>query len=432
MSPRSILRRTLAAAAFCAMLAGLPVSTASAAGPIWPRVCDHMSLQGQNAPQVEKWRSYYRRHPARVRSLLGASEPWLWHIVQAVEARGYPMEIALLPVIESSYNPRARSPGGAEGLWQFVGSTARSHGLRTTQWYDGRRDVIASTDAALDYLGTLHDIFDDWLLALAAYNVGENRLIVEQRRQLRDGGKRDFWTMPLPEETRGHVPRLLGLSQAVCGDPIVLPPIKNAPVTEIVTVPMQIDLQVASEWSGTPLSTLFALNPALNRSATDPDGPHRLIMPIARVEDFKLRMATASASDYMRYDRYIVRAGDTLSQIAARYGSSVAAIKHANELRGNLIKVGHTLVVPREAPAPARRSVPLVAASTTARQQKTEYVVKAGDSLWSLARRFGVSQKDLRAWNDLNQGNTLRIGRKLVIWLPREDSTAAAATTPDA
>ena len=185
-----------------------------AAEQIWPRVCEGMSLHGEAQPQVQKWRDYYSSHPRRVRSLLAPSEPWLWHIVRAIDERGFPMEIALLPVIESNYNPNARSPGGAEGLWQFVGVTARNHGLRETDWYDGRRDALASTDAALDYLANLHDLFDNWLLALAAYNVGENRLIAEQRKQLAAGLPRNFWKMPLPEETRGHVPRLLGLALA--------------------------------------------------------------------------------------------------------------------------------------------------------------------------------------------------------------------------
>ncbi|MDT0498260.1 LysM peptidoglycan-binding domain-containing protein [Algiphilus sp. W345] len=416
------------AVALLLLLTALP---GQAAEQIWPRVCEGMSLHGEAQPQVQKWRGYYSSHPRRVRSLLAPSEPWLWHIVRAIDERGFPMEIALLPVIESNYNPSARSPGGAEGLWQFVGVTARNHGLRETDWYDGRRDALASTDAALDYLANLHDLFDNWLLALAAYNVGENRLIAEQRKQRAAGLPRNFWKMPLPEETRGHVPRLLGLALAVCGDDMRLPEIKDTPVTDIVQLPGQIDLQVASDWSGVPLSTLFAINPGLRYSVTDPDGPHRLLMPIRNIEKFKLRLASADQSEFVRYARHTVASGDNLSSIAQRYGSSVGAIQRTNRLSGTLIKAGHTLMIPKGGRPASTLKPPLVASTTTSRRQKAEYVVQAGDSLSVLAQRFGVSQKELESWNDLSRSGVLRIGRKLVIWLP-QDGDSNSERSPDA
>ena len=221
------------------------------------------------------------------------------------------------------------------------------------------------------------------------------------------------------------------MALAVCGEDMRLPEIKDTPVTDIVQLPGQIDLQVASDWSGVPLSTLFAINPGLRYSVTDPDGPHRLLMPIRNIEKFKLRLASADQSEFVRYARYTVASGDNLSSIAQRYGSSVGAIQRTNRLSGTLIKVGHTLMIPKGGRPASTLKAPLVASTATSRRQKAEYVVQAGDSLSVLAQRFGVSQKELESWNDLSRSGVLRIGRKLVIWLP-QDGDSNSERSPDA
>ena len=395
-------------------------------------------------PEVAQQVAWFVRHPDYLERVLNRARPYLPHVADEVEARGLPGELAFLPIIESAFDPFAYSHGRAAGLWQIIPGTGRRFGLKQNWWYDGRRDVVESTRAALDYLEHLHGLFDgDWLLAVAAYNCGEGTVGRAIRANRAAGRPTDVWHLRLPTETRNYVPRLLGLA-AVIADPeshaVSLPAIPNGPGFAAVELDGQIDLAVAAELAEIELAELQALNPGFNRWATDPDGPHRLLLPVDSAEPFTLAVAELPASERVRWHRHAVRQGDTLGGIARRYGTTVSVLQAVNGLSGTTIRAGSHLMVPT-----ATRSVddyPLSAenrlASTQSRERagrvRSEYTVRRGDSLWSISRRHGVNVRELAAWNGMAPGDTLSVGRTLVVWQHASSGSAAGrpATPPAA
>jgi membrane-bound lytic murein transglycosylase D len=235
-------------------------------------------------PAIDDQLAWLQRNSDYLERVFQRAQRYMYHIVTEVEARGMPLEFALLPVVESAYEPFAYSSGRAAGLWQFIPGTGVRFGLKRDWWYDGRRDVIESTRAALDYLQALHDQFDgDWLLAIAAYNVGE--LTVQREVDLNRAAGRpvDFWHLKLPAETRAYVPKLLAMKRLMAEPErygLEFAPIPNEPYFAVIDTDSQIDLKIAARLAGTSFDELVALNPGYNRWATDPDGPHRLLVPI--------------------------------------------------------------------------------------------------------------------------------------------------------
>jgi membrane-bound lytic murein transglycosylase D len=290
---------------------------------------------------------------------------YLHHIVLELESRDMPRELALLPVVESAFDPFARSPRHASGLWQFIPSTGRHYGLDQDWWFDGRRDVTAATSAALDYLEELHDEFDDWFLALAAYNTGAGNVRRAIARNERKGLPTDFFSLDLHRETRAYVPKLLAIAQ-VAAEPerfgVVMPVIPNAPYFTRVDAGGQVDLGRVANLAGIELDELRALNPQYNRWVTAPDGPYDLLVPADTEERIQQALATLPPSERVRFERHRVRRGDTLYEIAARYRVPVAVLRTLNRVRGNLIHPGQELLVPiptgeraAEQPTRARR-----------------------------------------------------------------------------
>lgn len=404
-------------------------------GDIWERIRRGMRLEGRDHPGIARDLEWYARNQAYLDRVAERAQPYLHLIVEEVEKRGMPSELALLPVVESAFQPFAYSHGRAAGIWQFVPGTGRRFGLRQTWWYDGRRDIARSTQAALDYLQFLNKEFQgDWLLALAAYNSGEGTVLRAQRNNLRKGKPTDFWSLDLPRETRGYVPKLLAIS-AIVADPaaygIALKPIADEPYLVEVDVGSQIDLDLAAELAGISLDDMYRYNPAFNRWATDPDGPHTLLVPVANAEIFQARLAELPETERIQWVRHAIRNGDTLASIANRYRTTVTLIKSVNGIRGNTIHVGHSLVIPVARKDLSRYS--LSAEQRLARIQETqrkgeriEYVVQEGDSLWSIAQAHGVSVKQLAQWNGMAPRDVLLPGRSLVIWsqsMQEEDST---------
>jgi membrane-bound lytic murein transglycosylase D len=384
---------------------------------------------------------WFARHPAYLERVFARAQLYLPHVADAVEARGLPSELAFLPLIESAFDPFAYSHGRAAGLWQFIPGTGKRFGLKQNWWYDGRRDVVESTRAALDYLEYLHAFFEeDWLLAVAAYNCGEGTVRRAIRNNRAAGRPTDFWNLRLPTETRNYVPRLLGLA-AVLAEPdnygLELPRMTNAPMFTAVELEGQIDLAVAAELAGIELADLQALNPAFNRWATDPDGPHRLQLPLDAAEAFAIAVGELSPSERVRWHRHQVRAGDTLGAIARQYRTTVGVIQSVNGLKSTQIRVGSHLMVPTSTRSVA--AYPLSAdnrlASTQERERagrvRSEHTVQRGESLWTISRRHGVGVRELAAWNGMAPGDTLSVGRRLVIWQPAAGQAATApARTP--
>ncbi|MEO1595434.1 MAG: LysM peptidoglycan-binding domain-containing protein [Pseudomonadota bacterium] len=375
--------------------------------------------------RTDAQRNWYVRHPDYMTRVFERSRPYLHHIVAELEARNMPAELALLPIVESAFDPFAYSHGRAAGLWQIIPGTGRRFGLQQNWWYDGRRDVVESTRAALDYLEFLARRYDgDYELAVAAYNSGEGNVDRAIRRNRKAGKPTDFWSLRLPRETAAYVPKLLALADIVA-DPakhgLTLPFIENAAQIDVVDTGGQIDLALAATLAGIDVDTLYRLNPGFNQWATAPKGPHALVVPIELAEAFRASLSTLPDNERMRWKRHKVRAGQTLSHIADEYRVTTGTIKSANKLRGTMIREGQHLMIPTA-------SQPLDAYSQSADQRlarkqdrkraanRIDHRVQSGDSLWTIARRYGVSTRALASWNGMAPRDTLVVGRKLVVW----------------
>ncbi|HXG27800.1 MAG TPA: LysM peptidoglycan-binding domain-containing protein [Nevskiales bacterium] len=395
---------------------GPPVALSQppAAGDLWARLRGGLSLPRDRL----EVRDTARRMAAgrnHLDATLERGQLYLWHVVREVEARGMPVEIALLPAIESAYDPYAYSPSHAVGLWQFLPGTAERFGLRRNWWYDGRRDVTESTRAALDYLEYLHGMFGDWLLALAAYNSGEGRVQQALQNNRARGLPEDFWSISLPTETRGYVPRLLALAELLDRPEhygYTLPPMTDEPRFEMVDLPGQVELERVAGLIDLDPKDLYRLNPGYGRWATDPQGPHRLLVPQGRGERLRQALATLPPDSLVSWHQYVTQEGDSLSSIARRYGVQTALLQEVNNLSGQVVMAGTTLRIPR---APAHElPVPELASRRTAPASIT-YVIRPGDSLWRIAQQHGVRVTDLVRWNNLSPSATLQPGRTLVI-----------------
>jgi len=391
-------------------------------GAFWREVREGYGLSAGPRSAVTKQISYYTRRPGQVESVLKRGEPYLAYIYAEIRKRDMPGELLLLPFIESGYNPYAYSHGHAAGLWQFIPGTGTHYGLKQDWWYDGRRDIVASTDAALNYLDKLQQDFDgDWLLALAAYNAGEGTIQQAIKRNEQRGRPVDFWHLDLPRETTEYVPRLLAIS-AIIKYPgkygVHLTPVDDTPTFTVVNTHAQIDLAVAAELADMDKKDLQQLNPGFNRWATHPQGPHRLVVPVEKSALFKQNLAALPDSQRVKWLRHKVQRGDTLSHIAQRYDTTVPALREANQLRGNSIRGGQQLIIPIGGQDSARyasldHDKPSPVAGKTA-----SYRVQSGDSLWTIARSHNVSVGQIAAWNELGPDARIKPGQRLTLREP--------------
>ncbi|UCJ15348.1 LysM peptidoglycan-binding domain-containing protein [Pseudomonas sp. MM211] len=381
---------------------------------IWERVRAGYQLQdniGVN-PRIEQQRLWFASNPSFVEKSGERSNPYIHYIVERLQERNMPMELALLPMIESAYNPFAYSPADAVGLWQFIPSTGRNFNLRQTSWYDGRRDVTASTQAAMNYLARLHEMFNgDWLLALAAYNAGEGRVSRAIERNQKLGLPTDYWNLSLPQETQNYVPKLLALSQVIMAPNaygVSLSPIANEPYFEEVELKQRMDLSRVAALAEVDEDELYLLNPAFKKRITV-DGPQHLLVPTQKVELLTANLSTLKPEDLQNWQEYVVRPGDNLHGIANRYELSVASIKELNQIAGNTLRVGQLLNLPTTA-QPAPDSTPQRTANTAIASRS--YQVRNGDNLWQIAKAHNVAVTDIQRWNTL-KGNSLRVGQNL-------------------
>jgi membrane-bound lytic murein transglycosylase D len=376
-------------------------------------------------PAIDVQLNWFKNNPDYLERTFQRAQRYMYHIVTEVEARGMPLEFALLPVVESAYEPFAYSSGRAAGLWQFIGPTGSRFGLKQNWWFDGRRDVIESTRAALDYLQALHDQFDgDWLLAIAAYNVGENSVQRELDFNKANGRPADFWHLRLPAETRAYVPKLLAMKRLMAEPErygLEFAPIPNEPYFAVIETDTQIDLKIAAQLAGTSYDDLVALNPGYNRWATDPDGPHRILVPIDSADAFEASLKTLAPEERVRYASHDVTRKDTLAGLAKEYGSSATVIAKINDLKGGKLTPGQTLKIP-EITGQLPDKVLLAAARVDRpdtgggrRQHQIVYRVHAGETLASIARRHGMPVSTLARLNDLNTQDRLVQGQRLVI-----------------
>jgi membrane-bound lytic murein transglycosylase D len=376
-------------------------------------------------PAIDQQLAWFKNNPDYLERCFQRGQRYMYHVITEVESRGMPLEFALLPVVESAYEPFAYSVSNAAGLWQFIPGTGVRFGLKQNWWYDGRRDVIESTRAALDYLQALHDQFDgDWLLAIAAYNVGEAAVQREIDYNRARGKPTDFWHLNLPAETRAYVPKLLAMKRLMAEPErygLDFAAIPNEPYFAVIDTGSQIDLKIAAQLAGTSYDELVALNPGYNRWATDPEGPHRMLVPIDDADAFEGALRTLSADDRVRYVTHDVGKRETLALIAKQYGTSANVIAKINGLPAGRVSAGDTLKIP-EISAALPDKVLLAAsrvdrpdAGVSRKQRQIVYRVRGGETLSSIARRHGMPVSTLARLNNLGLGDPLVKGQRLVI-----------------
>lgn len=393
---------------------------------LWYRIQMQFSLPHEDKKAVTSQLNWYKKHPKYIQRMSNRAAPYLFFIVEEVERRGMPLEIALLPIVESAFDPFAYSHGAASGMWQIIGDTGKRFGLKSNWWYDGRRDIVASTHAALDYLQFLHKHFKgDWLHALAAYNSGEGRVGRAIRKNKKLGKPTDFWSLKLPAETRDYVPKLLALAKLL-DDPkkynLVWPMLPNKEQVVQVSTGSQIDLALAAKLADMELKALYKLNPGFNRWATPPSGDVKLLLPLDKAAEFKQALAKTPKKDRLHWTRYQIKNGDTLGQIAQHHQTTASIIRQINNLSGNNIRTGKHLLIPIAASNLSDYQLSadsrLAATQNKKRGQlKTTHIVQSGDNLWDIAREYKVSHRSIAKWNGMAPTDNLRLGKKLVIWL---------------
>ncbi len=394
---------------------------------VWAQAREGFGLNPVEHADVEQEIQRFNGRQGYFNMIAADGEPYIHFIVESIQARNLPTELLLVPIVESAFRPFAYSHSRAGGIWQFQPATATRFGLRQDWWYDGRRDIVRSTEAALDYIEYLHDFFDgDWLLALAAYNAGEGRVRDAVRANERNGRPTDFWSLNLPAETETYVPRILALREVLAAPDqygVTLPEIPNEPRLEVVETEGQIDLALVAEMADISIEEVYRLNPAFNRWATHPDGPHEVVVPAERADDVRTALAEREPRDLVRWDRHEIGTGETLGGIARQHGISVDLLQAVNELDGETVRAGDHLLVPA-----ASKPEAAYALSAENRQQaiqerdrpgrqRVDYRIEGGDTLWDVARKHGVSVEELASWNNMAPGDTIRPGQELAVWV---------------
>ena len=377
---------------------------------LWLAIRSEMQLDHRVAEErVQQEIRWLQAHPEYWARLGPRMQRYLPYLFVQARKRGLPSELALLPVVESALDPYAFSPYGASGLWQFMRPTAKQYGLHMTDSYDGRRDVIAATHAALNFLQDLHTRFDDWQLALAAYNAGGGTV----SKALRNSQHRDFFRLRLPRETRAYVPRLLAIS-AIVANPadygIALPVVRNVDPLRVLDLASAYDVAVVAKTLDIAASEIYQFNPGLKRSQWSADIPLRLTLPEsypATVEDASVLLASVPEAQRVAWRAIVVEAGDTVSELAAANGLSSRQLKSFNNLNSDVLQIGQSLRVP----STSSFRLPHVVGTKS-------YTVRPGDSLWSIARQSDISIDRIARLNRIGRRDLLRVGQAMRLPLP--------------
>lgn len=376
----------------------------------WPHLSSSFHLtQDANKPEVRQQILWFQKHKSYLYELLHNATPYLYYVMEQVRERKLPGELALLPFVESDYNPLAINSSGAAGLWQLMPGTAADYGLTENWWYDGRRDIPASTKAALTYLTYLQTYFGgNWLLAMAAYDSGEGKVQQAVQKNASRGKKVVFWNLDLPHETQSYVPRILALAEIIKHPQhyqVKLPKINNAPYLTTIHVGPQINLSHVAKLADINVKKLYALNPAYNHwSSTIPES-HSILMPVDNLQTFKRNYAQfpniKNPEPVITLAQYMVKEGDSLSLLAAKFKTSSKELRRINHLHSNTIVAGHTLSIPTSTINHSESPHKELALSQTSQQTKT-YKVVEGDSLSIIAHNYHVSVSALKKLNHLH------------------------------
>ena len=383
---------------------------------LWDRIRRELTWQSIHNGQVARMRDGFLGQHDYLDVIAERAALYLYYIVREVEQRDMPMEIALLPLVESTLNPFAYSSARAAGLWQIMPATGKHLGLERDWWYDGRRDLRDSTRVALDYLESLHGEFNgDWLLALAAYNSGKGRVARARAANERKGLDTDYWSLKLPRETRYYVPKLVALSQIIAYPEafgIEIPTVPNAPGFEIGDTGGQIEIARAADLAGVDVPTLRSLNAGHLRWATSPDQPPELLLPPGSASRFAAGVAGLTDEDRVTWQDYEIQRGDNLIRIARKFDTDVQLLRQANSIRGSMIRAGDTLMIPK-----GSAWYNSLAMADDGPARRTGYRVRRGDSLYRIADKFNVTVNDIVSWNSLDPADYLQPGQKLTLYV---------------
>jgi membrane-bound lytic murein transglycosylase D len=415
-----------------------PVVVTSNDSDLWARLRKGFTMKPLDSPQVEREIKWFVNNPEYMQRMMDRAKLYLYYIADEVEKRGMPMEIALLPAIESAYKANAYSRARASGLWQFMPGTGRLYGLKANWWYDGRRDVQASTQAALDYLEKLYNDFDgDWHLALAAYNAGEGKVGRMMKYNERKGKSTEYQHLKLKRETLHYVPKLMAMVSIVA-DPakygVQLASIPDEPYFTRVETGSQIDLGVVAKLVDVSIDDLHDINPGYTRWATDPNGPHHLLVPADKKDALIAGLSNLPEEERVQWLHHVVKRGDNLHEISRRYGVTVPVVRTANNLRSNLLRSGQDLLIPisaRPLKPEVIRTAYRASSSRAARGEPVIHRVRRGETLSSIARRYNVVAGQLAKWNLMQMSDVLRLGQRLKIWTGGAPTASIEVSTPN-
>ncbi|MFK8067621.1 MAG: LysM peptidoglycan-binding domain-containing protein [Gammaproteobacteria bacterium] len=355
--------------------------------------------------------------------------PYIHHIINELNKRDMPLYLALLPIIESGYQVKVTSSQKAAGLWQIMPSTGKYLGLKQNWWYDGRRDLIASTNAALNYLQQLHERFEDWQLTLAAYNSGGATVANAIKKNKRHGKPTDYWSLALPPETEKYIPKLIAL-ETVINSPasydVELLTIPNQPMLKVVDLKRQIQLKKVAELADVEYQKLRILNAGFKRWATAPEGPHQILVPKDSAEQLEYAIAALPEEDRVKWRNHKIKSGESLWTIARKYDISINLLMKTNHLETDKLRIGKNLLIPDGTVSESIISTAPVNTVKIPKLKNNKYRVKSGDSLWLIARRFDIHVKQILEWNDLKKDQAIKPGEDLKILLEKPILNAAS------
>jgi len=380
---------------------------------VWERIRRGYAIPNLNSPLVDKWTAYYAAHPQSIQRMADRSGKYLYYIVDEINRRGLPTEIALLPFVESAYNPNAYSSARASGLWQFIPSTGTAFNLEQNYWQDQRRDPIASTNAALDYLEYLFEFQGDWFLAFASYNWGEGAVKRAIGRNVAAGLPADYRHLKMPNETANYVPKLQAIKNIIANPEkyaVVLPIVSNEPYFVTISKDRDIDLSVAAKLAEMPIEEFSELNPGFNQGVIMAQLKPEIILPRDKAPLYLANLA-AYQGDLTSWKKYPGRQGESLAEIAKKFNVSVPALRRANDMNRSLV----TLPAPQIVIIPGPTADITIATTEVTRGSRTQtYQVRRGDTLSGIARRYRTTTGNLRQLNNL-KGSTLRVGQRLQV-----------------
>lgn len=386
---------------------------------VWDVMRSEFKLDHQlTRPEVQRQLRWLIAHPGYFNSFAQA-KPYLYHIVTEIKKRNLPGEIALIPMIESAYDPFAYSSAGAAGLWQIMPHTGKDLGLKRDWWTDGRRSITPSTNAALNYLNYLHHFFQgNWDLAIAAYDAGEGTVSSAMKKNHRSGKYAQFWSLPLPQETQNYVPRLLALAEIISHPEryhLQLPSIQHTPYFTEIDLKSPIDLNHAAKLADMSYQELLKLNPGVNHWSTTPGKPFKLLIPTQKVERFTRNLAMSTKEERSSLTHHRVKTGETINSIAKQHSTTISLLRNLNQLHNDHVKPGQVLLIPVN----GNHHQSQAARKTTTKLPqniKVIHIVQNHETLEHIARKYNTSSVQIRRWNHLHQFSQLTKGKQLIIW----------------